>query len=377
MKLIKRIGGIVLCFLAFQATWAQEEAQVLFKAGEDGYGSYRIPAIIRAANGDILAFAEGRVDGAADFGNIQIIMKRSTDGGQTWSDYQIVASNDTLQAGNPAPVVDNYDPEYPDGRIFMFYNTGNASEGEVRRGRGERKVWYVASEDQGQTWSDPVEITNQTKKKNWRAYANTPGHALQFQEGQYKGRIYIAANHSQGDPCDDFSDYKAHGFYTDDHGKTFHISETVWTPGGNENTATPLPGGKLMMNIRNQRGGRNGAPKTRIIALSNDGGETWDKVFYDHNLPDPVNQGSILNLGEKGEDSQKIAFSNAADPDNRINLTLRISNDGGKTWSENMLVDKKGESTAYSDIVKLGDHKIGILYERKGYQEIAFKIMEW
>ncbi|HEU5364995.1 MAG TPA: sialidase family protein, partial [Hanamia sp.] len=95
----------------------------VYVSGTEGYKSFRIPAIVKAPNGDLLAFCEGRVNGGADFGNIKVVLKRSSDGGKTWSALQIVAANDTLQAGNPAPVVDLTDPRFPQGRIFLFYNT--------------------------------------------------------------------------------------------------------------------------------------------------------------------------------------------------------------------------------------------------------------
>lgn len=370
---MKKAFLLIGVFIFSTAFYAQNDAKPVFKAGEDGYESYRIPAIVKSPKGDLLAFSEGRVDGSADFGHVKIVMKRSKDNGKTWSDLQVIASNDTLQAGNAAPVVDVTDPDYPDGRIFLFYNTGNRHEYELRTGLGERKVWYKTSEDNGETWSDSVEISNEVKKDNWRAYANTPGHALQIQNGEYKGRIFVAANHSSGGPEADFTDYKAHGYYTDDHGKTFHLSETAPFGGGNENSAAELPDGKLMMNFRNQKG----KPRTRIVAVSRDGGETWDKIYYDHNLPDPVNQGSILNVGQKDEENYILAFSNAADPEHRRNLTVRISEDNGETWTKQHRVDKKDVGTAYSDIVEVDDGKIGVLYERGDYEEIVFKVIDW
>src|SRR5690606_24703914 len=216
---------VLALLLASIAGFAQGNAVTVFESGQEGYQSFRIPAIIRLSDGDLLAFAEGRVNGAADFGHVNIVMKKSKDNGRTWGKLQVVAINDTLQAGNAAPVVDLTDPAYPKGRIFLFYNTGDKPEGEIRKGSGTREVWYKTSVDGGTTWSAPVNITAQVKKPDWRSYANTPGHAMQFSCGKYKGRIYVAANHSAGDPQPHFKDYQAHGFYTDDHGKTFHLSE--------------------------------------------------------------------------------------------------------------------------------------------------------
>lgn len=362
----------------------------VFVSGTEGHKSYRIPAIIALPNKDLLAFCEGRVNGAGDFGDINIVLKRSSDGGKTWTALQTVVDADSLQAGNPAPVVDLTDLAYPNGRIFLFYNTGNNHEGEVRKGNGLREAWFITSIDNGRTWSEPTNITTQVHRpkqpklnpayhfsEDWRGYANTPGHAMQFGNGKYKGRIFIAANHSAGDPQKGFTDYAAHGYYTDDHGKSFYISATVAMPGGNESTAAELSGGRLMMNSRNQKGD----VRARIVSISNDGGATWDKTYFDSVLIDPVNEGSLLTVGKKSGKAI-IAFCNAADTKRRDNLTLRISYDDGKTWKQSFVIDKspdatKGDYTAYSDLVKLDKETIGVLYEKDGYQQIVFTTVQW
>lgn len=379
----------VLCLLCGFHVFSQEKVPV-FVSGSDGYKSYRIPAILSLPNGDLLAFCEGRVDGAGDFGHVDIVMKRSTDKGKTWGSLQLLAENAGLQAGNAAPVLDQTDPAYPRGRLFLFYNTGNNQEAEVRKGNGLREVWYKTSADNGYTWSDAVNITLQVHRPNqpqsnpayhfsedWRSYANTPGHAMQFLTGRYRGRIFVAANHSAGNPQHDFTDYAAHGFYTDDHGKTFHLSETVKIPGSNESTATALSDDRLMMNSRNQKGD----VRARIVSVSSDGGATWDTSYFDQTLIDPVNQGSLLTIGKK-KGKNIIAFCNAADTKRRDNLTLRLSYDDGKTWSRSMIIDKspegyRGDFTAYSDLVNLGKQQLGILYERDNYREIVFTILKW
>lgn len=374
----------LFCFIA---GFSQQRVPV-FVSGTYGYKSYRIPAIISLPNGELIAFCEGRVNGAGDFGNVDIVMKQSKDEGKTWSSLKIVVDADSLQAGNPAPVVDLSDPTYPQGRIFIFYNTGNNHEGEVRKGSGLREVWYKTSTDNGNSWSDAVNITLQVHRPNqpqvnaaynfpqdWRGYANTPGHAMQFQKGKFKGRIFVAANHSAGAPQQHFKDYSAHGFYTDDHGKTFHLGATVNYPGSNESTAAELSHDRLMMNSRNQ----SGDVKARIISISSDGGATWDTTYIDHTLIDPVNEGSILTIGKK-HGKNIIAFCNAADTVNRNNLTLRISYDNGKTWRGSFLIDRddsKRDYTAYSDIVVISKNRIGVLYEKDNYREIVFAVIKW
>ena len=133
---MKTILNTLTMLLIACSSFAQVKYIPVFEAGKEGHKSYRIPAIISLKNGDLLAFAEGRVDGAGDFGDINIVLKKSTNKGKTWSTLQTIVENGNLQAGNPAPVVDLTDPKYPKGRIFLFYNTGNNHEGEVRKGNG-------------------------------------------------------------------------------------------------------------------------------------------------------------------------------------------------------------------------------------------------
>lgn len=387
--MVKVIFSIFIVLFSLQS-FAQDKAVPVFVSGNEGHKSYRIPAIIKLPDGSLLAFAEGRVNNAGDFGDINIVLKKSTDKGKSWSALQTVVDYDQMQAGNPAPVVDLYDPAFPGGRIFLFYNTGNNHEGEVRKGNGLREVWYKTSTDGGLTWSEPVNITVQTHRprqpqlnpsynfsEDWRSYANTPGHAMQFGSGKYKGRIFVAANHSAGDPLPKAEDYKAHGFFTDDHGSSFRLSQTVSTPGGNESMAAEMSGDKLMMNSRNQQGDI----RARIVSISSNGGESWDTTYFDTNLPDPVNQGSILTVGKK-KGKNIIAFCNAADTRRRDNLTLRISYNDGLQYSKSIVVDKSNNDkqrdfTAYSDLVKLSRKKIGVLYEKENYSRIVFKIIKW
>lgn len=386
----KLILLLVFLWANMTTTNAQDSAITVFESGKDGYKSFRIPAMITTPNGTILAFCEGRTNGSDDFGNINIVMKRSDDNGKTWNELKTIVDYGHLQAGNPAPVVDYTDPNFADGRIFLFYNTGNNHEYEVRKGNGLREVWYKTSTDNGVTWSEGTNITLQTHypkqpsvnpaynfKEDWRTYANTPGHAIQLQSGKYKGRIFIAANHSSGGPLPNYEDCNAHAFYTDDHGSTFKLAQTVQLPGSNESMATVLSDDKVLMNTRNQRGD----VRARIVSISSNGGESWDTTYFDTTLIDPVNQASILTLGYK-KNKAIIAFCNTADIKKRDHLTLRISYDEGKTWKKKYVIDesshpKQVDFTAYSDMIIMNKQHIGILYERNNYQQIVFKQVKW
>jgi len=387
---MKKLIVLFVIVSSFVELSAQEKTVPVFVSGTEGYKSFRIPAIIALKNGELLAFCEGRVNGGGDYGNIDIVMKRSTDKGNTWSPLQVVAEFGNEQLCNPAPVLDVTDPAYPRGRIFLFYNTGNNHESEILKGKGIKYCMYKTSTDGGNTWSEPFDITEQVHRpkqpsinnkfnfiEDWRYYANTPGHAMQFQGGKYKGRIFIAANHSSGEPQKAGRHYVAHGYYSDDHGKTFHIGNSVSILGSNESMAAELSNGQLMMNSRNQ----SGDIKARIISISSNGGTTWDTTYFDQNLIDPVCQGSILTIGKK-RGKNILAFCNAADSKKRNNLTLRISYDEGKTWDKSIVVDRtldegKKDFTAYSDLVKVGKKRVAVLYERDSYKEILFKVMAY
>jgi sialidase-1 len=384
---------VLTFFIFFSVSLQAQQAFVpVFTSGTEGHKTYRIPAIIKNKQGNLLAFAEGRVHGSGDFGDINIVLKISHDQGRHWSALQTIADYDSLQAGNPTPVLDDSDPRFPNGRIFLFYNTGNNHENEIREGKGLREVWYKTSTDGGISWSQAVNITSQvhrpnqpnrnpnyTYKEDWRHYANGPGHAMQFSQGPFQGRLLVAANHSEGPRGERGADYRAHAFYSDDHGDSFQIGASISIPGSNESTAAEISGGRLMMNIRNQRGD----VRQRIIGVSEDAGTTWKNVSFDPQLPDPICEGSILLVGQKNK-KNILAFSNAANEKRRDKLTLRISYDDGKTWPTYIPVahasteaEASRDFAAYSDLVKLSKNTIGILYEYKDYSQIVFSPIAW
>lgn len=379
--------SLILLFINLIRVTAQQREVPVFVSGTEGYKTFRIPAFIRLPNNHLLAFCEGRVDGPADFGKIDIVMKRSQDDGKTWSALQVVVNDGQPQLSNPAPVLDLTDPAFPGGRLFLFYNPGNSREADVLRGKGVKHCLYKTSADGGATWASAVDITLEVHRpkqpvidpafnfeEDWRYYANTPGHAMQFKEGPYKGRIFVAANHTVGNPLPGSGNNFAHGYYTDDHGKTFKLGNSISVPGSNESTAAELPDGKLMMNSRNQRGNI----KARIVSVSSDGGTTWDTSYLDTRLPDPVCEGSLLSL-----DKGMLAFSNAADTTARNNLTVSISKNGGRTWTKRIQIYKgNGRKpgyayAAYSDMVQLGRRKIGLLYEKDQYSSIVFTAIDF
>ncbi|WP_043269545.1 sialidase family protein [Streptomyces sp. CT34] len=354
-----------------------------YRAGTEGYTSFRIPAVVRARSGAVLAFAEGRVSSAADSGEIHLVLKRSADGGHTWGPLQCVARNGTGTAGNPAPVV------LAGGRVLLVqvHNAADATEDRIRRGEvppaDGRRVWLQYSDDDGASWSAPREITDETKPPPWRWYATGPGHALRLCHGPYAGRLVVPANHSlpPAEPGDTGTEPRyegGHALLSDDDGATWRIGYTDddhdHDPGTtgrfaapNETTAAELPGGTVYVNARNAAS----AAWRRLDAVSTDGGESLVRRFRPQaGLAGPQVQGSTLYLDDRGE----LLFAGPAPPAARALMTLRASRDGGRTWRTAHTVS--GLPAGYCDLVRLDRGSVGLLYETgdfSAYETVTFR----
>ncbi|MFF1697118.1 exo-alpha-sialidase [Streptomyces sp. NPDC058257] len=357
-----------------------DETSVPFRAGREGYASFRIPAVVLTNSGSLLAFCEGRVGSREDFGNIDVVLKWSGDGGRTWGPLQVVAKNGDNLAGNPAPVV------LGTGRILLVHvrNAAAATEDAIRRGKvsaaNGRRIWVQHSDDDGLTWSAAREITGQVKKANWRWYATTPGHAIQLTGGggggsESGGRVVVPANHSLPPTgTDNGTEGKyngGHSLLSDDLGQTWRIGYTDDNTDGyvnvNETTAAELPDGRLYFNTRND----SPAPGTRADAHSHDGGQSLVKPFRPQaGLIGPVVECSVLRL----RTPDVLLFSGPADPGFRALMTVRRSRDGGTTWQDAYTVD--GLPAAYSDLVRADEDTVGLLYETgdfSAYETITFR----
>ncbi|MFJ8590226.1 exo-alpha-sialidase [Streptomyces sp. NPDC093598] len=347
------------------------ETSVPFRAGQEGYASFRIPAVVATRTGDLLAFCEGRVGSRDDFGNIDVVLKRSSDGGRTWGPLQVAARNGDALAGNPAPVV------LDTGRVLLVHvrNAALATEDAIRRGKVSaadgRRVWVQHSDDEGRTWSAPKEITQETKRPEWRWYATTPGHAIQLSTG----RVVVPANHSLPPTgADNGTEGKYNGGHcllSDDGGATWRIGyvddDTDGYINANETTAAELPDGRVYFNTRND----SPSPGTRADAHSADGGQTLVKPFRPQAaLAAPVCEAAVLQL----RDPDLLLYSGPADPGFRALMTIRASTDGGTTWRPAYTVD--GLPAAYSDLVRIDAGTVGLLYETGdfgAYETITFR----
>jgi sialidase-1 len=342
------------------------QESVPYVAGTQGYAAFRIPAVVVTRSGTLLAFAEGRQAGLGDAGNIDTVLRRSTDGGCTWGPLQVVQDSGPNTSGNPAPVVAE------GGRVVLLttYNAGTATEAAILRGEvpaeQSRRVFAQYSDDDGATWSPPSEITAAAKLATWRWYATGPGHATRLTAGVHAGRLVVPANHSVAPPVGSTDTgaeakyYGGHDLYSDDNGATWQIGYVDDNTDGylnvNETTLTELPDGRLYANTRDHNGT---APGNRGDAYSLDGGQSLRLPFRPQDtLAAPVVQGSVLQLHGAGA---PLVFSGPADPANRAAMTLRVSRDSGVTWLPALALS--GLPAAYSDLVQPDVDTLSVLYE--------------
>ncbi|MEV4446874.1 sialidase family protein [Streptomyces mirabilis] len=338
------------------------EQQVLFRASQDpGYACFRIPAVVRSTHGTLLAFAEGRVHDCGDAGDIDIVVKRSTDGGRTWGPLQVVNEGAGDTHGNPAPIVDR-----ETGRIVLAetYNTGRTD------GRGcdvpcDRTPHLQYSDDDGLSWSAPRDLSAEILPPNWNSwYATGPVHGIQLTRGRHAGRLVFGVNTETWNGSRVTANNAAL-ITSDDGGDHWRIGASDSWPIAEDGTFRQKPSeltlteradGSVLVSGREQDGTDLGH---RTQTVSRDGGDSFTAPFRDlPGLYAPQVQGSVLRLGDR------ILLACPGDPDRRRTMMIRSSYDGGRTWDS---VDRGTVVTTdwsgYSDLVGIGGGAVGLLYE--------------
>ncbi|GAB3818577.1 hypothetical protein GCM10028820_21160 [Tessaracoccus terricola] len=335
----------------------------------EGWLRYRIPALTVAPNGDLLAFYDGRPSMADLPSNITMLMRRSTDGGATWQDQQVVRQEPAPKGfGDPSVLVDR-----EEGLIFLFY-AASFNQGYAGGGTGSDPddpnvlhADYSVSDDDGLTWTHH-RITDQIKDghTNWAGMFAASGEGIQLRQGEHAGRLIQQYTVRIG------GGNHAVSVYSDDHGQTWNASEPVG-PGADENKTVELANGDVLLNSR--------AAPFRRTAVSSDGGETYTPFVEDAELPDPANNGSVIRAFPDAEPddpkAQVLLFSNTANPNVRRNLTVRMSCDSGESWPVAKVVQTG--ASAYSTLTPLpgedgtlGEGGYGLFYEREGYRHLSF-----
>lgn len=323
-------------------------SQVLFNASNnDEVSCYRIPAIVTAPNGDLIAAIDERVPSCGDLKwskDINIVLRRSSNNGKSWSAIETVVDFPLGQsASDPSMIVDQVT-----GDIFLFYNYMDLDN--------EKDVYYfhvVKSSDNGRTWSEPEDITSQIALPGWEKDFKfiTSGRGIQTSEGTL---LHTIVNLQKG----------GHVFGSNDHGKSWFVIDTAIKP-FDESKIIELADGTWMINSRVQRLGH------RYVHLSTDQGKTWISQ-PDTTLTDPACNASIIRYSSvaQGHDKDRLLFCNANSKTARENLTVRVSYDEGKTWSEGKTIYKGG--SAYSSLTVLKNGNIGVFFEKDDYTQNAF-----
>ena len=303
-----------------QPTYGAQAKQVqhVFVGGQHGYDIYRIPALLfipagselasgeSLASGRLLAFAEARRDGNLDTGVIDLVMRYSDDDGKSWGEQQLVCRHQTDKGrgkcGNATPV---FDAEA--GNIILAYNLSGINEGEQTDVLHTANV--IVSGDAGITWNSPTQVADDN-------FVFGPGHGIQKRLKPAKGRLLLPGYLSR----------YAMVLFSDDSGATWHRSAPLDT--GNETELAEIDDGALYMTTRHRAPiGRPPQPNGRLYSHSFDGGASWNSTQTHTALPTPVCQASVLS----GQNNL-LMFSNPGHPKSRVNMTIRLSNDGGSSW---------------------------------------------
>lgn len=351
---------------ATKNTTGLSQFNTVFKQGDNGYACFRIPAIVVANNGHILAFAEARKTSCSDTGDIDLVMKKSTNNGKSWSPLTVLFNDGNNVCGNPAPVVN-----VATGTIHLVttWNHGDDHESEIIAGTSKysREVFHMFSNDNGNSWSKPKNITKSVKLPNWSWYATGPVHGIQIKNGAYKERLVISSNHITKDD----KKYYSHCIFSDDNGLNWQLGGISPNEKVNESTVSELDSVVLMLNMRNYQ---RDSIKGRQLAFSFDGGSTWKNQYIEKNLPEPICQGASLTIYRNNKNVQ--LFSNPSNTDARKNMAISISRNNGKTWKSKIKIFEN--HAAYSDLTELKNGKIMILFEagnKNAYEGIYTKII--
>lgn len=341
----------------------------IFVGGEGGYPVYRIPAATRlergAHAGRLLAFAEGRPQ-LADVTDNDIVLRSSDDGGASWSKVRVLADIAGRSLNNPCVVELREGPRA--GRVLLMFQSypENMGEHHVVEGYGAPegpdricRTMVAHSDDGGDTWSAPREVTREVKRATGATSTATgPGVGIQLAHGSHKGRVIMPFNEGP------FDRWRVYAAYSDDGGDTWRAGEVAPNDAkglANEVQMFERADGSVVLNARQHLGA-----KRRKTAVSADGGATWSTLRDIPELPDPTCMGGVLALG-----GGVVVFTGCDSETRRALGAAWFSRDDGASWPVKIAVEPGG--FAYSVPVALDARTVGVVYEAAGYKRIAMR----
>jgi sialidase-1 len=379
MKSFLSFLGVVLLSPLLLAAEAPTSVEV-FPPGLDGVVRYRIPGIVVSPQGTVLAYCEARRNSRKDWGEIEVHLRRSTDGGATWLPPQRIAHRGERIEGNPHKK-----------RGGEHEQTVNNPVAIVDRETGAVEFLYcvnyarcfaMRSTDEGATWSEPVEITAAfepfRKRYDWKVIATGPGHGIQLAGGRLVVPIWLAYG-----GVGDHGPSAAGTIVSDDHGRSWQAGEVVMPNEGefaspNESMLAPLSDGRVMMVSRSLS-----KPNRKLVAFSPDGATGWTKPEFHPQLWEPRCMASLQahpaglllfsnpHMLPRAEDGNEIPGGKGK----RENLALKLSRDDGRTWPVSKTLD--AGPSAYSDLAVLPDGTILCLYEASDSIACARIPLDW
>jgi sialidase-1 len=346
----------------------------LFTAGVDGYGLYRIPGIVVTSKGTVLAYCEARKSGKTDWGHIDVVMRRSTDGGRTFAPMKKLVELDGKFERNPAAAAQNLGK---DGEITVNNPVAIA---DSRPGIVHflycveyNRLFYMRSTDDGESFSKPIEITAAVAKLkptyDWQCMAVGPGHGLRLQNG----RLIVAIWLSTGKGGHAHRPSVVSTIYSDDDGQTWKLgdiiaNETKPLVNPSESVLLEMLDGRVLINIRSE------SPEhLRAVASSPNGHTRWTEPEFHPQLLEPICMANLVHWTSTNEaDKNRVVFANPHNLDragakpgqgrDRKNLSLKLSYDEGTTWPVNKTLE--AGPSAYSDLAVAGDCSLLCFYER-------------
>ena len=360
--------AIIACSLSAQPPVTHVD---VFAAGAEGYHTFRIPAIVTAADGSLIAFAEGRKENRSDpgGGDIDLVFKRSTDRGATWSPVRILDDpGEGWAASNPTPVMDRQTR-----RVWILYNRWEPGHGTAssRPATANNQTWARYSDDHGASWSEAADLTRASRDYDrWGAMFLGPGGAIQTRAGRLVVPAAMRPDSydfwiSVGGFTGRTSLMRAYALYSDDHGATWRRGALVRAQ-TNENQVVELADEAILMDAR------QGAGDHRWLMFSVDGGVTWSDPVPGQNVTPICTAIERYSFPGGPGQSGRILWTGPAGPGRR-KLVVRLSYDEGQTFTTERVL--YGGLAAYSDIAVLADQTIGVLWERgvsQSYQFITF-----
>ncbi len=381
MKLLA-IAGLFVTLQVVSAAEPLLEKVEVFPAGMDGIALYRIPGMVVTPKGTVLAYCEARRDSRADWGEIEVHLRRSTDGGRTWMPSQHIAHRSVRIEGNPRKTTGGETEQTVNNPVAIVDRTTGAVE--FLYCVNYARCFSMRSTDEGLTWSAPLEITDVFEpfraKYPWKVIATGPGHGIQLSSGRLVVPIWLAYGNTG-----DHAPSAAATIYSDDHGKSWRAGEIAVPDEGefgdpNETMITELSDGRIMLVTRSVS-----KPSRKLITTSADGATGWSTPEFHEQLWEPICMASIVSHPSK---SGTLIFSNPhslgrdkegkeipAGRGKRQNLTIKLSRDDGKTWPINKVLES-GPS-AYSDLAVLPDGTIVCLYEGDNTIRCARFNLDW